>query len=222
MKKIAVVLAGCGHMDGSEIQESVSTLLAISKLKAEYTCFSPMTAQTDMINHLTGQQEEATEPRNLLVEAARISRGNIVEIKELKSEDFDALIFPGGFGVAKNLFTYAFDGREAKIDDQVKRVILDFHNNGKYIGAICISPMLISRAFQGTDVSPVLTLGTNKDAAADLEFFGGIHKEKHVTEICIDQKNNIVSTPAYMQGDASISEIYSGIEKLVTHIIGHC
>jgi len=134
MKKIAVVLAGCGHMDGSEIQESVSTLLAISKLKAEYTCFSPMTAQTDMINHLTGQQEEATEPRNLLVEAARISRGNIVEIKELKSEDFDALIFPGGFGVAKNLFTYAFDGREAKIDDQVKRVILDFHNNGKYIG----------------------------------------------------------------------------------------
>ena len=217
MKKIAVVLCGCGHRDGSEIQEAVSTLLSIGKSGAEYKCFSLDIDQVDLVNHLNG--ESYSGKRNLLMEAARISRGKIEDIKNLKIEDFDAVIFPGGFGVAKNLFTYAFDGRAAKINEEVKRVITGFHANKKYIGAICIAPMLISRAFYGTDVKPVLTLGTDMKAAADLEYFGGVHQNRIVTDICIDEKNRIVSAPAYMHGKATLAEVYTGIEKLVGHIV---
>ena len=41
--------------------------------------------------------------RNVLVESARIARGNISPLSTLSATSYDAVVFPGGFGAAKNL-----------------------------------------------------------------------------------------------------------------------
>lgn len=220
MKKIAVVLCGAGANDGSEIHEAVSVLLSITKNGAEYQCFAIDDYSADVVNHITG--EAMNEKRNMLVESGRIARGNIKDIKELKADDYDAIAFPGGFGAAKNLATYAFDGKDAKIHPEVERVVKDFHSAGKYIGAICIAPMVIARAFKDTDVNPTITLGNVPAAAKDAENFGANHEVREVTECCVDEKNKIVTAPAYMHGAASIWEVYQGIDCAITHLVKNC
>lgn len=218
MKKIAVIIGGSGHMDGSEIQETVSTLLALSKFRVEYRCFSIDREQKDLLNHFKGENDDLSSKRNLLVEAARIARGDIRDISELDSDSFNAVIFPGGFGVAKNFFSYAFDGRNATIDKSIKNIIMDFHNRNKFIGAICISPMLIAKAFEGSGKSIKLTLGSALGPFEDAKFFGANPEMQPATEIVVDEENKIVTTPAYMEGNSSLFEVYSGIEKLVEFI----
>lgn len=217
-KKIAVIIGGSGHMDGSEIQEAVSALLALSKFGVNYSCFSIDREQKDLVNHLKGENDVKSTRRNLLVEAARIARGDIQDISKLDSSIFDAVIFPGGFGVAKNFFSYAFDGRNATIDESIKKVIMDFHDSDKYIGAICISPMLIAKAFEGSGKSIKLTLGSDVGPFEDAKYFGANPVMKPATDIVVDEENKIVSTPAYMESNATLFEVYTGIEKLVEFI----
>ena len=217
MKKIAVVLAGCGVKDGSEIHEAVATLLAIKKNNADYICFAPNKSQYNVVNHSINKTVE-NENRNMLVESARISRGKIKDLKEYNPDDFDALVFPGGFGVAKNLFTYALDGVECKIDSQVEKMILDTIEKDKPIGAICISPLLVARALRDSNLKPKVTMGNREDLMEAVKAMGGIPVEKKVNEIYYDEVNKIVSTPAYTIGK-NIAEIYSGIEKLIEKII---
>lgn len=217
MKKIAVVLAGCGVKDGSEIHEAVATLLAIKKNNADYICFAPNKSQYNVVNHSINKTVE-NENRNMLVESARISRGKIKELKEYNPDDFDALVFPGGFGVAKNLFTYALDGVECKIDSQVEKMILDTIEKDIPIGAICISPLLVARALRDSNLKPKVTMGNREDLMEAVKAMDGIPVEKKVDEIYYDEVNKIVSTPAYTIGK-NIAEIYSGIEKLVEKII---
>ena len=217
MKKIAVVLAGSGVNDGTEIHEAVITLLAIKRNKADYVCFAPDKNQYEVIDHTSNSSVES-EQRNILVESARIARGDIKDLKMYDPKDFDAIVFPGGLGVAKNLFTYAIDGVECEIDDTVAKVILDTKEAGKPIGAICISPLLITRAFKDSNVKPKVTIGDNKDLIAAVKNFGGRPVEKKVNEICYDEVFKIVSTPAYTMAQ-DIAEAASGIEKLVKKII---
>ncbi|MBN1970092.1 MAG: isoprenoid biosynthesis glyoxalase ElbB [Candidatus Delongbacteria bacterium] len=219
MKKIAVVLGGCGHLDGSEIQESVSTLLALSKFRAEVKCFAVDEVQKDNMNHLT--RTGTDEKRNLLIEAARIARGNIAKLQELKAEDYDAVIFPGGFGIAKNYMNYAFVARDAIVRDDIKNVVLSFNKLEKYIGAICISPTMMALAFRNSGKKVKLTAGLADIPNQDLEYFGALSEKRKSDEICIDTINKLVSTPAYMN-EASLIEVYTGIEKLVKHIVENC
>jgi enhancing lycopene biosynthesis protein 2 len=206
--KFAVVLSGCGVYDGAEIQEATMTLLAISKNRGSYQVFAPKVMQHHVINHLTG--DVMNESRNVLVESARIARGNIKALIEYRVEDFDALIFPGGFGVVKNLCSYAFDGTDMKIDRVVEKAIRDTHAAGKPIGALCISPVLITKVLGNIEV----TVGNDPGTASDIISMGGVHNEKGNGEIMIDIKNKIVSSPCYMI-DASISDIFEGAEKTV-------
>lgn len=217
MKKVAVVLAGCGSKDGSEIHEAVTTLLALKRNNADYVCFSINKNQHHVVDH-TKDEPLAKENRNMLIESARIARGEIKDLKEYKPEDFDALIFPGGFGVAKNLFTYALDGVECKIDSLVEKTILDTRAAGKPIGAICISPLLVTRAFRDSNIKPKVTVGKGEDLIEAVKKLGGIPEKKEVDEICYDEVNKIVSAPAYTIGE-NISEVASGIEKLVKKIV---
>ncbi|MEF8879884.1 MAG: isoprenoid biosynthesis glyoxalase ElbB [Candidatus Thermoplasmatota archaeon] len=217
MKKIAVILAGSGVKDGSELHESVATLLYLKKQGADYDCFAPDKKQHHVVDHTKNKPVE-NEERNMMTEAARIARGDIRDIKEYNPNDYDALIFPGGFGVAKNLFTYAIDGVNCRIDEDVKNAILQTHQKDKPIGAICISPLMIARAFKDNDVKPKVTVGNREELMSAVEQNGGIAEEKKVDEICYDKKNKIVSTPAYTIAN-DIAEAASGIEKLVTKII---
>lgn len=208
MKKFAVVLAGCGVYDGAEIQEAVLTLLAISKQGAEYTIFAPDMEQHDVVNHLSG--EEMKESRNVLVEAARIARGNILPLDAFRAEAFDALIFPGGFGVAKNLSTFAFDSAEMKVHPEVEKAVQAMHRAGKPVGALCISPVIFARLFKGA----ILTLGNDPESAGAVKRMGAEHRMTTHGEVVADPKFNIFSTPCYML-DASIRDIEKGAENIV-------
>jgi enhancing lycopene biosynthesis protein 2 len=209
--KAAVVLAGCGVFDGAEIHEAVMTLYAIDKTGGTYQIFAPNVKQHHVINHITG--EVMNESRNVLAEAARIARGRIKTLTEYRVADFDALIFPGGFGVAKNLCTYAFDGTDCNVDRVVEAAIRDTHKAGKPIGALCISPVLITRVLGDVTV----TIGDDASTVADITAMGGRHETKRHGEVSVDRKNRIVSAPCYML-DSTISDIAHDAEALILAI----
>ena len=214
MLKVGVVLSGCGVMDGSEIHESVLTLLALSKLGAEAVCLAPDVPQKEVVNHLTGTAVKET--RNVLVESARIARGKIKDIKTVHASDVDALIFPGGYGAAKNLCSFAADGADCSVQPEVARLAREVHAAGKPIGAICIAPALVAKIFEGVAVK--LTIGHEKETAGQIQKLGHEHVDCGVLEIVTDSKQKIVSTPAYMLAQ-NLSEAYAGIEKLVIEIL---
>lgn len=211
-KKIAVILSGCGVYDGTEIHEAVLTLYAISRQGASYNCFAPDIPQHHVINHVTGK--EMNEVRNVLVESARIARGNISPLKNFDAKYFDAVIFPGGFGAAKNLSDWAFKGAEAQINAEVERCIRETHKLGKPIGALCISPVLLAKVLGDVE----LTVGTDQSTIESIKKTGAKHKETLHTEIVIDQKNKIITTPCYML-DSSIAQIGEGADNLVRAIL---
>jgi enhancing lycopene biosynthesis protein 2 len=208
-------LSGCGVFDGAEIHESVITLLTLDKLGAEIVCMAPNTDQLHVINHLT-QEEAAGEKRNVLVESARIARGEITDIAEAKASDVDAVIIPGGFGAAKNLCDFAVNGADCQAHPEVARYLKEAREGGKPIGAICIAPALIARIFG--DEKPEVTIGTDEGTASAIEEMGACHASHGVSEIHIDEDKKFVSTPAYMLAE-SISQAASGIEKLVEKVV---
>ncbi len=214
MKKIGVVLSGCGVRDGSEIHEAVFTLLAIDRQGAEAVCMAP-NADFPVTDHLAMQ--ESGEKRNALVESARIARGNIRDIAEVKVGELDAIIFPGGFGAAKNLCDFAMKGAAAAVHPQVSRLLKEMAAAGKPIGAICIAPVLIA-AVLGKESAPTVTIGNDAGTASEIEKTGARHQDCPVTEFVVDAKNKLVSTPAYMLANR-ISEVHEGIDKCVREVI---
>lgn len=212
-KNIAVVLSGCGVYDGTEIHESVITLLRLSQRGAHVQCFAPNIAQLHVINHLTG--EEMPESRNVLVESARIARGEIKDIREAKVDDFDALIVPGGFGAAKNLSSFATEGAACSVQPDVLALAEAFAEAGKPIGLMCISPAIAAKIY-GPGV--ICTIGKDADTAAAVEKMGDTHQECEVSDIVEDKARKLVSTPAYMLAQ-SISEAASGINKMVDRVL---
>lgn len=212
MKKFAVVLSGCGVFDGAEIHEATLSMYAIKKQGAEYEIFAPDIDQHHVINHITG--DEMNEKRNVMVEAARIARGNIKPLSEFNAADFDAILFPGGFGVAKNLCTFAFEGADCKVDADTEKAIKEMYKAGKPIGALCISPVVVAKILGNVE----LTIGQDKDTADAVEKMGAHHKQTNHGEVIIDAKNNVYTTPCYML-DANIVQIGEGAENIVRAIL---
>lgn len=212
--KIGVLLAGCGVFDGAEIHEATLTLYFLDKAGVEAVVMAPDIEQKDVINHLTG--EPMKEKRNVLVESARIARGNIKNIEDVKVEDIDGLIMPGGYGVAKNFSDFLEKGANATVIPQVKRLLVELFKADKPIGAICISPVIVAAALR--EAKPTITIGSDVDVAKAIEDMGAKHLNCPVSEMVVDEENKIISTPAYMLG-RSIKEVAEGIEKLVNEVI---
>ncbi len=210
--KIAVVLSGCGVYDGAEIHEAVFTMLAIAKAGFEYEMFAPDIEQHHVINHISGK--ETDEKRNVLVESARIARGNIKSLDKLNTNNFDAVIFPGGFGVAKNLCTYAIDGDDCKVNSCIEDVIKKFHAKEKPIGALCISPVLIAKVLKNLK----LTVGADESTIKTIENLDNTHIQAKITEVVVDRRHKIVSSPCYML-DADITQIAESADKVMKSII---
>lgn len=219
MKKIAVCLSGCGFLDGAEIHESVLTLLAIDQAGAKAVCCAPDVNQVGVIDHY--RKEPAAGSRNVLVESARIARGEIVDIRRINSVDMDALVFPGGFGAAKNLCSFATDGANCNVNPDVERLASEFLAGKKPIGAICIAPAMLARIVGKKDLHPRLTIGTDKATANAINAMGAQHCDCAVTEMITDETLKIVSTPAYMLGQGP-AEVFEGIRKLVAEVIRLC
>jgi len=215
MKKIAVLLSGSGYLDGAEIRESVLTLLALDRHNIEVSIFAPNKKQLHVVNHLDGS--ETAETRNVLVESARIARGKVSDLNEANADNFDALILPGGFGVAKNFSDMAFKGSEATIDHDVAELVRSFHNAKKPIGGICISPLLLAIVLG--DEKPCLTIGSDEGTAGEIEKTGSLHERCGANDIVVDKNLKIVTTPAYMYDDAKLHHVNDGIEKCVNRVI---
>ena len=212
MKKIAIVLSGNGVFDGAEIHEATLTLYSIMKNGATYELFEPNIEQHHVINYITG--EEMPEKRNVLIESARIARGKINDLANFKASDFDALIFPGGFGAAKNLSTFAFDGADCKINIDVEKAIRTMIEQKKPIGALCIAPVIFAKLLGNVE----LTIGQDKGTADAIKTMGATHKETTHGEVVIDNKYKIVTTPCYML-DANIVQIGDGANNVVKAIL---
>ncbi|MFO0320775.1 MAG: isoprenoid biosynthesis glyoxalase ElbB, partial [Neisseriaceae bacterium] len=204
MKNIAVILAGCGRLDGSEVHESVLTLLSIKQLGANYQCFSLDENQDHVSNHLTNQNEPSSH-RNMMVESARIARGDIKPVTELNVEDYDGLIIPGGNGTAFNLFNFAIQEESFTIKPIIRDICRQFTSNRKPVGYICIAPVMIPKIYQE---KVNMTVGDDKEIAKLIEKLGAIHHNCAVEDICVDEKYKIVTTPAYMLAQ-NIVEAYT-------------
>ncbi len=215
-RKIGVVLCGCGVQDGSEIHEAVCTLLEIARNGAEAVCVAPDLPQADVVDHLKGAK--TSETRNMLTEAARIARGKVRDIHGVGAKDLDAVILPGGFGAAKNLCDFAVSGANCRVNPDVERLLLEMHAAGKPIGAICIAPTAVARVFGKKGIPVQLTIGSDPGTAAKIETMGARHVVRNVREVCIDEENRIVSTPAYMLA-GSIDEAADGIALLVREVV---
>ena len=215
MKNIGVILAGCGYLDGAEIREAVLTLLSIDQHGAKAKIFAPNIDQHHVVNHHSG--EETNETRNVILESARIARGEIQDLENLDMNELDAIILPGGFGVAKNLSSLAFDGPDGKINEQLNKILHQALELKKPIGAICISPAVICLGIGKSN--PKVTIGNDEGTVGAIEALGGTHKQTQANEIVIDEKNKIISTPAYMHGDAPLAKIAEGIDKCVKKVI---
>jgi enhancing lycopene biosynthesis protein 2 len=214
MPNIGIILSGCGVFDGSEVHEAVITLLALDLAGATYQCMAP-NKQFDVIDHVT--KKPTGEKRGVLTEAARIARGNIVDLAGVKGSQFDGFVLPGGFGAAKNLCDFASAGAAATPDAQVKRVLTEAHAAGKPIGFICIAPAVAAAVF-GKSLHPTLTIGKDAGTAQALEKMGAKHAGCAVDAFTIDAANKIISTPAYMDAK-SIKEAHAGISRLVTELV---
>ncbi|WP_373091851.1 isoprenoid biosynthesis glyoxalase ElbB [Zhongshania sp.] len=214
MKKVALLLAGCGVYDGSEIYESVLTMLSLENHDASYQCFAPDIEQMHVINHLSGEVAEG-ECRNVLVESARLARGRVKNLNEASIADFDAVIVPGGFGVAKNLSDFAVNGTDMSVLPEVLSFIQAMHGAAKPVGLICIAPTMAVRIF-GSGVK--CTIGCDADTAAAITAMGGNHQVCAVDEVCIDKDMKLVTTPAYMVA-GSIAEAARGINRCVREVL---
>ncbi|KAL4657024.1 hypothetical protein GN956_G4712 [Arapaima gigas] len=226
--KVAVVLSGCGVYDGTEIHEASAVLVHLSRGGAQVQIFAPNITQMHVVDHCKGQP--LGESRNVLSESARIARGNISDLAQLNASHHDAVIFPGGFGAAKNLSTFAVDGKDFKVIGDVERVLKDFHKAGKPIGLCCISPVLAAKVLPGVEV----TVGHEEEeggkwpyaeTAHAIKTLGAKHCVKDVTisfimafQAHVDQKNKVVTSPAFMC-DTSLHLIFDGIGAMVRDVL---
>ncbi len=215
--KIGVVLSGCGVYDGSEIHESVITILALERTGADILFMAPDRDQLHVINHQTGETAEG-EKRNVMVESARIARGPVTDLATVNAADIDALVFPGGFGAAKNLCDFAVKGADCEVDPDVQRLIVDMNRAGKWVVAMCIAPAMAAKALASAGVRATMTIGTDPDTAGAIETMGGKHENADVRGVVVDSENKIISTPAYMLGP-EISDVAAGIENAIAELM---
>lgn len=213
MKKVAVILSGCGFKDGAEITESVSTLIALSDLGVDYQVFAP-DAKAPSTNHLTGTPQES---RNVLAEAARIARGKIKNVKELDPAAYDALVFPGGHGAATVLCGFAKAGAKCDVFPEIKKTIEEFYSQEKPIGAICIAPALIARVLGERGIT--VTIGNDKETAAEIAKTGARHEICSVEDYVTDREHKIVTTPAYMYDEAKPNQVFKGIRGALKELV---
>ena len=218
MKKIAIILSGCGNRDGSELQESLSLLLAIDRRGWQYQCFAPE-GMFEVVPHVDiGETEEEgtildIEQRDIFVESARIARGDIKPLEEYKPADYDALALPGGMGAARNLSTFAFDGPRMEVVDSVADAILETYRAKKPVVAMCIAPMVVAKVLGRYEVH--LTLGPSDNQASQVaQGFGCKVEACGPTDVCVDGEHKVITTPAYMAA-THISQIFDGAEHLV-------
>jgi enhancing lycopene biosynthesis protein 2 len=209
--KIGVLLCGCGHLDGSEIQEAVLSMLAFQKRGADLVYISLDEKQKILMSHNTKTADKLSY-RNMLAESARITRGNILAIEDIEINKLDGLVIPGGSGCAYNFCDFAQKAKNMQVHPKISFLITQMHQQQKPIAAVCIAPVILAKVLAKSNIC--ITIGCDKDIAEIIKSWGANHKTCLRGDCVVDAKNKIVTTPAYMYADSSISEVFAGIDKL--------
>jgi enhancing lycopene biosynthesis protein 2 len=212
-KKAAIILSGCGFLDGTEIHETTLLFLALARHGIKYQCFAPDREILNVISHRS--KKAVNQKRNILEESARISRGNISDIKELKVDEYDILAIPGGFGVAANLSNFGELGEKCIVDPDITHIIIEFHEKKKPIIAICIAPVIVAKALEGNQIT--MTLGTDCEYIDLLNRLGMRGKSCKVNECCVDPIHKMYTCPGYME-PPNIAGIFESLEKAIGSI----
>jgi enhancing lycopene biosynthesis protein 2 len=215
--RVGVILSGCGVFDGAEIHETCCILVALDRRGAAVTCVAPNMPQAKVINHLS-QKPVAGQQRNMLEESARIARGKIRDLASVSASDFDALMFPGGYGVTMNLSNFAEKGAQATVLPALAKLMREVHAAGRPIGLACIAPVLAARVFGEDKLHPRLTVGSDPAVASAINQMGGQHQNVGPTEVLVDEQNKLVSTPCYMN-DVGPWTISQGAERMVEEVL---
>jgi enhancing lycopene biosynthesis protein 2 len=210
-RRVAFIMSGCGNMDGTEIHEGVSALIALDRAGFQVTCFAPDVEQGSSVDYISG--EPHPEKRNALRESARIARGNIRPLSSIDDEEFDAVVIPGGFGAALTLCTFGSEGADCSVNPEVETLIRKAHADGKPIAAMCIAPVLLARCIPGVTV----TIGNDRGTAAAVESMGAVHVDCSPFEAVRDSANRVVTTPAYMLAGGP-AEVFRGAERMVEEL----
>ena len=217
MKKIGIILSGCGAFDGAEIHESVLTIYYLNKAGAELSFYAPDVKQLQVINHHT-QQITPEENRNVLEESARIARGPVNNLSDMIIDELDAVVIPGGFGSAANLSTFAVEGKNCKVNSELIEIIKSVISKGKVLGVICISPILVACALKDSNLNPTITIGSDEELNDVLAAWNATPVIAQASEVIVDERNKRVTTPAYMLAE-NIVEVGNGIEKFTNEIM---
>ncbi len=208
--KFAIILSGCGRADGSEIHEATCAMLAIDCLNAQYQCFAPNIEQAVVVNHLTGEPQD--EKRSVLIEAARLARGHILDLKDYHPQEYDGIVFPGGLGAVTNWCDFSVSGVSCDVDFGIRKAILDSVKSNVVIGAMCIAPVVIAKVLGSRGVH--VTIGNDIGVASAIKKTGAVHEQKQATQVCIDENLKVVTTPAYMLA-SSIKEVCEGADNMI-------
>lgn len=214
--RVGVVLSGCGVFDGSEITEAVSILIALDKRQSKIICMAPNIAQSETINHTTKKPD--SQSRRVMEEAARIARGKISDIAGVRAEELDALVFPGGYGAVKNLSTFAADGPNCKVNEHVERLLREMVKAKKPIGLACIAPVLAARVLGNAGLKPTVSVGTDRGTADAIGAMKAEHQDTGETEVCVDERNRLVTTPCYMN-NVGPWVVYQGADRMVEQVL---
>jgi len=218
-KRVGVVLSGCGSEDGSEVREAVLTLLSLERGGAEPVCLAPDLTQSRVVDHLSGKVDPDASPRRVPAEAARIARGKLLDIASVRDNELDALVFPGGEGVANVLSDYADKGVVCKVHPEVERLLKAMLARRRPMAFICLAPILAARVL-GPVAGVRITLGARAcEPAKHAAVMGADVRPCPVREIMVDQKTSVVSTPAYMVDDARLIDVAVGIDKAVRAVL---
>lgn len=214
MKKIALLFSGCGHKDGAEITEVVSLLVGLKRQKVLVTAFS-LDMEVPVTNHLT-KKTSATEKRNMLAEAARITRGQIQDLNTLVVKDFDGLAIAGGFGAALHFSNWAEKGSACQVHAEVKRVIEEFYKDEKPIAAVCIAPVLLAKVLGSKGIT--ITLGNDKEVMAEVKKTGVTVQECPANDYITDRDHRIITSPAFMY-DTTYDQVFEGLQGLTKELV---
>lgn len=217
MKPVAIILSGCGVYDGSEITEAAGLVIALSQAGLPYRFYAPDRDQMHVVDHAAGG--EADEKRHILSEAARIARGDIQPLAALDVSAHSAVAFPGGFGAAKNLCSFASEGEQASLYPDVAAVTSAALAAGKPMLALCAAPLVLALAARDAGVSTRLTFGNPEEGAAlaaAAQAWGQVPVHAAVDEACVDAAKRLVSVPAYMYGSATPAQVFAACQAGVS------
>ena len=213
-KKVAIILSGCGGLDGSEIGETICSILALEGGGFSWKAFSMDKLQKKVISALS--MKEMNEKRNMMEESARITHGKIEDISKLEVNEFDVLWLPGGYGMVCSFSDIGEKGENGSVSSEISTVIKKFHEQKKIIVGICIAPSVIAKSLEKVQLT--ITLGEAENFYSLLKRLG--HNPKKVTssEFIYDKEHKIYSTPAYMDKNASCLKIFHTCQKIVGSI----